>query len=227
MVEKNEILLVLGLFLILFCKQSSSECKQLTPCSCMFSNWQGYSLMPLVNSMPLNDTKLNNTTNYTFFFHPCTNMPLSNNKSSNCYTGDGVSLCAMKDNNIFFWGKAEETEISLEMDNSRPPVFTFHRNNITIIIALSCCSLCETRLYVEAIKSESEYHLLLSSLYACKVMMHTNSLSVGSTLLIYFSVAFGVYFIGGALTLKLLRGATGWEMMPNHEFWRSLPSLVK
>ncbi|KAF3425553.1 hypothetical protein E2986_04173 [Frieseomelitta varia] len=188
MIKKKEILFVFGLFLILFCKQSSSECKQLTPCSCIFSNRQGYSLMPLVDSM---------------------------------------LLCATKNNEFFFLGKAEDTEISLEMDNSKPPVLTFHHNNITIIIALACCSLCETRLYVEAIKSESEFHLVLSSLYACKVMMRTNSLSVGSTLLIYFSVAFGVYFIGGALTLKLLRGATGWEMMPNHEFWRNLPSLVK
>ncbi|XP_043514691.1 uncharacterized protein LOC122531132 [Frieseomelitta varia] len=225
MIKKKEILFVFGLFLILFCKQSSSECKQLTPCSCIFSNRQGYSLMPLVDSMPLKafDAKLN----YTFFFHPCTNKPLSDNRTSECYKGDGVSLCATKNNEFFFLGKAEDTEISLEMDNSKPPVLTFHHNNITIIIALACCSLCETRLYVEAIKSESEFHLVLSSLYACKVMMRTNSLSVGSTLLIYFSVAFGVYFIGGALTLKLLRGATGWEMMPNHEFWRNLPSLVK
>ena len=77
-----------------------------------------------------------------------------------CITYDILStfqLCAMKNNDTFFWGKAEETEISLDMDNSKPPVLTFHHNNITIIIALACCSLCETRLYVEAIKSESEF----------------------------------------------------------------------
>lgn len=224
MVEKNEILFVFGLFLILFCKQSSSECKQLTPCSCMFSDWQGYSLMPLVNSMPLK--AVDEKSNHTFFFHPCTNRPLSDNKMSECYKGDGVSLCAIRNNQFFFWGKAEETEISLGMDSSKPPIFTFHHNNTTIIIALACCSLCETRLYVEAIK-ESEYHLVLSSLDACKVMMRANGLSVGSMLLIYFSFAFGVYFIGGALILKFLRGATGWEMIPNHEFWRNLPSLFK
>jgi len=27
--------------------------------------------------------------------------------------------------------------------------------------------------------------------------------------------------------LKALRGATGWEMVPNHDFWCKLPSLVK
>lgn len=49
MVGKNEILFV-GSLLIIFCKQISSECRQLTACSCMFSNGQGYDLSPLSNS---------------------------------------------------------------------------------------------------------------------------------------------------------------------------------
>lgn len=53
MVGKNEILFV-GSFLILFCKQVSSECRQLSACSCMFSNGQGYNLSPLSNSRSVN-----------------------------------------------------------------------------------------------------------------------------------------------------------------------------
>jgi len=50
---------------------------------------------------------------------------------------------------------------------------------------------------------------------------------MGSVLVILFFVSAGVYFIGGIIVLKALRGATGWEMIPNHEFWYKLPSLVK
>lgn len=69
-------------------------------------------------------------------------------------------------------------------------------------------------------------HLILTSSYACKTMQ-IKSLSTGSILLIYFFILTGIYFIGGTIILKFLRGATGWEMVPNHEFWRNLPSLVK
>lgn len=69
-------------------------------------------------------------------------------------------------------------------------------------------------------------HLILTSSYACKTTQ-IKSLSTGSILLIYFFILTGIYFIGGTIILKFLRGATGWEMVPNHEFWRNLPSLVK
>jgi len=52
-------------------------------------------------------------------------------------------------------------------------------------------------------------------------------LSTGSVLVILFFVCAGTYFIGGIIVLKALRGATGWEMVPNHDFWCKLPSLVK
>ena len=35
-----------------------------------------------------------------------------------------------------------------------------------------------------------------------------------------------LYFVGGAVTLKLLRGAEGREMIPNYDFWVDLPNLV-
>lgn len=52
-------------------------------------------------------------------------------------------------------------------------------------------------------------------------------LSTGSVLVILFFISTGVYFICGIVVLKTLRGATGWEMVPNHDFWCKLPSLVK
>ena len=70
-----------------------------------------------------------------------------------------------------------------------------------------------------------QYFKLVSS-YGCKLQREIG-LSTGSLLVILFFVSVGVYFIGGIIVLKALRGATGWEMVPNHEFWCKLPSLVK
>lgn len=70
-----------------------------------------------------------------------------------------------------------------------------------------------------------QYFKLISK-YGCSLQREIG-LSTGSLLVILFFVSVGVYFIGGIIVLKALRGATGWEMVPNHDFWCKLPSLVR
>ncbi|OAD52378.1 Cation-dependent mannose-6-phosphate receptor [Eufriesea mexicana] len=228
MTKKNELLFIFGLFLISFCEQTSSECRQLTACSCTFPNGQGYTLLPLASSSPLLTADPNH--NYTFYFHPCTNTvnfpSLPNNVSNNCHKGNGVSLCAEHDGTSFVLGKAEDTKIILEADNSKPPIFILDHDNYSTTIALACCNVCKTTLTLDSI-DDKRYHLLLSSPYACKTFVQSKGLSISSTLLILFFVFTGLYFIGGAMILKCLRGATGWEMVPNHRFWKNFLSLVK
>ncbi|PSN53026.1 hypothetical protein C0J52_01150 [Blattella germanica] len=55
----------------------------------------------------------------------------------------------------------------------------------------------------------------------------SGGLSTGSVLVIIFFVFVAIYFIGGAIALKLLRGAEGREMIPNYDFWADLPNLVR
>ncbi|XP_076756946.1 cation-dependent mannose-6-phosphate receptor [Xylocopa sonorina] len=221
---KDETVFVVGLLLIFFCEQTHSECRQLTACSCAFSNGQGYSLSPLVNHSRLNVTSYN----YTFYFHPCTNVRMFENDSSTCSQGSGVSLCAEHNNEAFSLGTAQETSITLEADNSGPPVLTLRHKDLKTVITLVCRNPSDTHLLVDSpVPDKKEYHLLLISPYACVTFVQANGLSTGSMLVIYFFVFTGIYFIGGAIALKLLRGATGWEMVPNHGFWIQLPSLVK
>lgn len=74
-------------------------------------------------------------------------------------------------------------------------------------------------------------HFSLASPYGCILEPPkkpiNKGLSTGSVLVILFFTFAGVYFIGGVVAMKILRGATGWEMLPNHEFWCELPSLVR
>ncbi|XP_072037687.1 cln5-like protein 1 isoform X1 [Amphiura filiformis] len=50
-------------------------------------------------------------------------------------------------------------------------------------------------------------------------------LSAGSILIIIFLVTAVVYLVGGAIMNKS-GGATGLELIPNLEFWKSLPQLI-
>lgn len=209
-------------FFTLCCKQTASECTQLTPCSCMFSNGEGYNLSPLQKLSPLQVT----SENHTFYFHPCTNSPLSNVTNSECNLNKGVSLCVQQGNETHSLGTVEETSIEGGTNKVLPSLILRHGKNTTTI-DLFCCDSCNSHLIRDPDVKNGQYNLLLKSPYACKVSIRPKGLSVGSILLIIFFVFTGVYFISGIITLKLLRGATGWEMIPNHKFWQELPSLVK
>jgi hypothetical protein len=75
-------------------------------------------------------------------------------------------------------------------------------------------------------------------MWACPVIEQTTNktvlqnsgkdgLSTGSVLVIIFVVFATLYFVGGAVALRLIRGAEGREMIPNYDFWVDLPNLVK
>ncbi|XP_076683780.1 uncharacterized protein LOC143376888 [Andrena cerasifolii] len=209
------------LLLTCFCDTTSSECTQLTPCSCMFADGHGYDLTQLGNSGPLTAS----TVNHTFYFQPCKNTPFNATSGDECSKGNGVSLCVTIGNNMFSLGTAEETKIT-QPDGQKDPLLTLlHATNVSTI-ELVCCAHCSTVLTVDS-SNDGVYHLTLMSQDTCKKLLHAKGLSTGSLLIIYFVVFAGIYFVGGAIVLKLLSGGQGWEIVPNHKFWRELPSLVR
>ncbi|XP_077534261.1 cation-dependent mannose-6-phosphate receptor-like [Haemaphysalis longicornis] len=60
---------------------------------------------------------------------------------------------------------------------------------------------------------------------ACTPHAPPGGLSAGSVLLILFFVGLLVYLVGGIL-IRHNNGARGWEMVPHHQFWSELPSLI-
>ncbi|XP_031830107.1 uncharacterized protein LOC116425928 [Nomia melanderi] len=214
--------------LMFFCDKTSSECHKLTPCSCVFPDGQGYNLTKLSTLGPLTAPAPADPKNRTIYFHPCSNEPMAN-PNSECHKGKGVSVCLVDPNNNYTisLGTVEETTLNVYEDTTKHPSLTVHHGNYTTSIGFVCCNICNTHLIADSAVSNTDYKLLLVSPYVCKELIRTYGLSTGSLLLIFFFVITGIYFIGGAITLKLLRGATGWEMIPNHKFWRDLPSLVR
>lgn len=70
------------------------------------------------------------------------------------------------------------------------------------------------------------YQVYFETKYACAGV----SSGGGGGGIIFVIIVFallGVYFIGGALYMKFARHAEGREIIPNHEFWFDLPSLIK
>nr|XP_012135831.1 PREDICTED: sodium-independent sulfate anion transporter-like isoform X5 [Megachile rotundata] len=128
-------------FFTLCCKQTASECTQLTPCSCMFSNGEGYNLSPLQKLSPLQVT----SENHTFYFHPCTNSPLSNVTNSECNLNKGVSLCVQQGNETHSLGTVEETSIEGGTNKVLPSLILRHGKNTTTI-DLFCCDSCNSHL---------------------------------------------------------------------------------
>ncbi|ELU00623.1 hypothetical protein CAPTEDRAFT_19704 [Capitella teleta] len=73
----------------------------------------------------------------------------------------------------------------------------------------------------------SQYHFTLETSLACMKNDQSGGLSTGSILLIIFFVLVVMYLVFGVLVMRFTRGATGLEQIPNIEFWKELPLLIK
>lgn len=226
------------LCLILFSSQGYSlksdnfECKLSDKCQCLFENEEGIDLSLLSENINgLNVT----SNNLTFYFHPCSDVSIGNASETNkCYSG--ASICVFNQTDSTYTNLGLSNEVAVSSHGIRGPItFTYSHNGSITDIHLHCTPGSD---YLEVIPSgeAQHYELQLNSPLACskKVFVRddppaepSDNLSTGSVLVIIFVVFVSVYFVGGALALKFLRGAEGREMIPNYDFWVSLPGLVK
>jgi len=94
------------------------------------------------------------------------------------------------------------------------------------------CDQDDTGLYkvdVE-IPIKCTYTLYWKSKYACAInnTPNNNELTGGIWfLIILFAIVLPVYIIGGIIYNIKIKGSTGWEVLPNLQFWITLPSLVR
>ncbi|XP_012261204.2 uncharacterized protein LOC105689036 [Athalia rosae] len=207
---------------------SFAECVSQTPCSCVMSNGQGYDLSKIGGTK---DDFIESTTVYnrTFYLHPCGKKDLPPGKiKPSCID---ASLC-MYNETLSTVIRFEETKITLSSTDQPHLIYetSIGKSRVTVNVTL----VCDPFLNVPPIlvefnntASASNHSLILVSPHACRKLMHSSGLSTGSVLVIMLLVFSGVYFLGGAVALKLVRGATGWEMLPNHKFWFDLPALVR
>eukprot|EP01112_Ceratiomyxa_fruticulosa_P013597 TRINITY_DN3827_c0_g1_i1.p1 TRINITY_DN3827_c0_g1~~TRINITY_DN3827_c0_g1_i1.p1 ORF type:complete len:241 (-),score=35.65 TRINITY_DN3827_c0_g1_i1:13-735(-) len=72
------------------------------------------------------------------------------------------------------------------------------------------------------------YDIQMTSKHACAPhLASVSALSGGSIFLIIFLISFSLYFAIGSLVMWRVKGRSGVEAIPNYEFWRDLPGLIK
>ncbi|XP_046423321.1 uncharacterized protein LOC124181123 [Neodiprion fabricii] len=231
----NAILLIFVTFLSL--NNASGECVASTNCKCVMPNGEGYdfsSIPPGAFNGFIESTTKNNV---TFYFHPCSDASLNvpGKNTIGCISPKGVSLCMYNatNNQSISLATADKSSPITLASNSEPQIlFPFNLTDgiqRTATINFLCHHVIDipTELVLYNISKELNFKLYLLSPKACKIAMHVGGLSTGSVLVIILFIFSGIYFLGGALALKLLRGATGWEMLPNQKFWFDLPALVR
>lgn len=91
-------------------------------------------------------------------------------------------------------------------------------------IQLACNTYKRTDLKI--VNAENDTLILYSPLSCVQYQAH-HELSTGSVFCIIYFVVLLVYFVGGSAIMYFARGARGVEVVPNYEFWCSLPGLVR
>uniref|UniRef100_A0A1B6M2D3 Autophagy-related protein 27 n=1 Tax=Graphocephala atropunctata TaxID=36148 RepID=A0A1B6M2D3_9HEMI len=212
-------------------KNKEVPCQQLGFCKCLFPTGRGINLNP-VNSI-LSVTISPNT---SILLHLCENVAFGtlNNASYNqCF--NNVSICYVDNSKSqsLTLGKAEDMKFISKKEHQVQPFSVQFKNgeNTTNIVLLCDENANDPKLTFKTIDGPT-YNLQLVSKHACIHQFLTEEgpsggISTGSVLVIMLLVFTLVYFVGGMLTLRLLRGAEGREMIPNIDFWMDLPYLVR
>ncbi|RZF34770.1 hypothetical protein LSTR_LSTR007822 [Laodelphax striatellus] len=218
-------------------KGKNGKCVQTNACKCTFPDGMYYDLS-LLRAVQFGWLKLNDTEGTELSYTPCKDtLVIDPSGSNDCNLGSGVSLCLRRNSTIGkYTGFTLSTSEFVSINENEPTSLKFEKivesKSTLVTIRLMCDkSAPMPDLKVLPNSKPPEFALLLTSAEAC--LKGTSSLdddeamSTGSKLIIIFLVLFSAYFGGGVLALKYIRGAEGFEMIPNYEFWSDLPYLVR
>ncbi|CAH1999323.1 unnamed protein product [Acanthoscelides obtectus] len=169
--------------------------------------------------------------NYTYYFSGCKDFKLSDLNLPGINITNTASLLKVwpnstKEKSVVFnytvLGKAEN--IKWHKEGSMHQLI-YNISNMTTLPTVKLLCDNEPAPFIKVLDTKSN-QLIFSSQQACIITIH-HGLSGGSIFLIMLLVFLTIYLVGGGLMLYFIRGARGVEVIPNIEFWRNLPSLVK
>ncbi|XP_022201467.2 uncharacterized protein LOC111058271 [Nilaparvata lugens] len=219
-------------------KGKNGKCIQANPCKCTFPDGMYYDFSNIME-FQLSWLKLNETTDLKY--SPCRDSKLVENPTevNDCNTGSGVTLCLRSNSTTpkKYTGLNLSTSEFVSTNENDPVSVKFQKmdgKSPVITMKLVCdksAILPDLKVSPESKTNNNAFDLLLTSVDAClkagDTLVDEDEMSTGSKLIIIFLVLFAAYFGGGVLALKYIRGAEGFEMIPNYEFWSDLPSLVR
>ncbi|CAH1397634.1 unnamed protein product [Nezara viridula] len=194
-------------------------------CKCEFPNGMGIDLISLKGT----HFNISATKDEFIHYYPCNNTIIPNNVTTN-ECAAGASLCLEKHigNETKFFNLGSITESAFKWENiNLNPEINFNHISWSTRITLVCGSSETPVLEVESVLNDQKFELKLTSEKACVGTVTNEGHSVFSTFFIIVLVLFLFYFICGFLVLRFIRGARGWEAIPNGEFWKSSWNSLK
>ncbi|XP_072396066.1 cation-dependent mannose-6-phosphate receptor-like [Diabrotica undecimpunctata] len=221
----NSLFLVFSTVVFL-CSSNADTCINHDPCLCQINENDKINISALSEDIKapkyLSDTDGNLT--YTFLGCKDQNFPTDNKT----VTFRGTLILTnhtWKNNNSVneykVIGRSDWARFNKDDDGY---MLTYANNSEPLaIITLLCNRYKEPYLKITDLQKQS---LILSSPKLC-IQTEEHGMSGGSIFLLILFIVAGIYFVGGAALLYFIRGARGVEMIPNIDFWRNLPGLVK
>eukprot|EP01120_Amphizonella_sp_Union-15-10_P010999 TRINITY_DN4561_c0_g1_i1.p1 TRINITY_DN4561_c0_g1~~TRINITY_DN4561_c0_g1_i1.p1 ORF type:complete len:251 (-),score=29.22 TRINITY_DN4561_c0_g1_i1:51-803(-) len=125
------------------------------------------------------------------------------------------------------WNPNDIQVIGIEKNGGVQVLFPRGDLDYQVQFLIKCKPSPDDKLTINVEDSEPNYLIIIETSAACAVKIPPSPLSVGSLTLICFGVAIMIYCFVGVFWNKFKRGKIGVEVIPNANFWLSLPSLVK
>ncbi|CAG9773738.1 unnamed protein product [Ceutorhynchus assimilis] len=226
----------------------ADQCIHQDPCSCTVDEYTVISLRELVPDKTLFEDRKGN---YSYFFSGCedktfkgdnflmpnvsditaslikctANVTIQNitqiiNATS---TNKTVTVISYSCDGI---GHAKDIKFNLGPTSSDYNIVYNNKTSKNSLpsIRLACDNFNATNL---KILNDNTDELVLYSPLVCLQHIAHHEYSSGTIFCIIFFVTAIIYFFGGGLLMYFVRGARGIEVIPNFDFWMSLPGLMK
>lgn len=212
---------------------SADQCRQLGPCRCEYENGQGIDISQVLNKLENYMNAMDPKTQDKYFFHPCQDIRYLPTESKECSSGDGYSLCRFNNATQSYEKLGTIKDISFQSDNNGQQSLVYKLNSVVTSIQLLCLKHDQSYLYVKPDEAQKlaagkNTTLILFSPYACPITIEEISKpSTGGVLLILFLIGTFTYFTIGSIVRFMYLGARGIEIIPNLDFWKDLPGLVR
>ncbi|XP_058448265.1 uncharacterized protein LOC131428370 [Malaya genurostris] len=211
---------------------ANNGCSKLDACRCEYQDGNGIDLSQIQTKSDRYMTTTDPKTQDRYYFHPCWNIKyIDTSNETDCAKGNGYTLCRFYNESQSYQrlGSVESSTFSTQEDGGKYLVYKSESRITTI--QLLCLKFDNSYIYVDQehiTKEENQTKLLLFSPYACiTTIEEINHSSVGQVLLIMFFTGTFTYFLIASIVRFMYFGARGIEVIPNLDFWKDLPGLVR
>jgi len=206
--------------------QQVTRCDRKTDCSCD-TDAGVIDLAPLASNPPRSIP--GQSTDETFFYSPCKNFDYDTVTNAGMVQQNGGGTYEIGTN-------SDTTTISGIDPSSGLPYFVMISSD-TQRMAQVACSCDQSQEFSAQYNGETtgppiSYNFVLTSKFCCPGYAPSggdgdiDGMSIGSILVIAFFVLFITYFAAGIAVQKVVRKASGSEVIPNSGFWKGMPGLI-